>query len=54
MEGGDDEDYRGLAGEMTKSAQSLLQACKLKDFDSAGKAVNQIEQSCNKCHEDWR
>jgi hypothetical protein len=54
MEGGDDEDYRGLAGEMTKSAQNLLQACKLKDFDSAGKAINQIEQSCNKCHEDWR
>jgi hypothetical protein len=54
MEGGDDEDYRGLASEMTKTAQNLLQACKLRDFDSAGKAVNQIEQSCNKCHEDWR
>jgi hypothetical protein len=54
MEGGDDEDYRGLASEMTKTAQNLLQACKLKDFDLAGKAVNQMEQSCNKCHEDWR
>lgn len=54
MEGGDDADYRGQAGEMTTNASNLLQACKLSDFDSAAKAVNLIEQSCNRCHEDWR
>ncbi|MFN9880789.1 MAG: hypothetical protein ACK557_20155 [Planctomycetota bacterium] len=54
MEGGDDESYRALAGEMRGGAAGLLEALKLNDFESAGNAVNRIEQSCNKCHEDWR
>jgi cytochrome c556 len=54
MEGGDDEGYRDLAGEMRGGATTLLEAVKLNDFDSASSAVNRIEQSCNKCHEDWR
>lgn len=54
MEGADDESYRGLAGEMESSAVQLLEAVKLNDFETAGGAVNRIEQSCNKCHEDWR
>lgn len=54
MEGGDDEGYRSFAGEMQSGATSLLDAVKLNDYDSASGAVNRIEQSCNKCHEDWR
>lgn len=54
MEGGDDEGYRDLAGEMQSEATTLLEAVKLKDYASASSAVNRIEQSCNKCHEDWR
>lgn len=54
MEGGDDEDYRGLSQNMTASAMALIAACQLNDFESAAQAVNKLEQSCNKCHEDWR
>jgi hypothetical protein len=54
MDGGDDEDYVSLVDVMLESAKGTADAVKLNNYDLSSTAVNQIEQSCNDCHAEYR
>lgn len=50
---GDDE-YNQYALEMQQAAMLLTRSVNNNDFQAASGAVNQISQSCDQCHGDWR
>lgn len=50
----DDDGYVRLANSMESAAAALTTAVRAGDFSGAQTAVNQIEQSCNNCHNEWR
>jgi cytochrome c556 len=54
MTDADDEGYREYADAMQKFAREVTQATKSNDFDAVSRAVNNISQSCDACHGDWR
>ncbi|MEM9413056.1 MAG: hypothetical protein AAGA30_18245, partial [Planctomycetota bacterium] len=54
MDEADDDGYSDFSKLMAKSARELIAAVEFDKFENASKAVNQIEQSCNDCHAEWR
>lgn len=54
MTDADDEDYSAFATEMIEAAQSVTTATIANDFDRAAAGLNQINQSCIRCHAEWR
>jgi hypothetical protein len=54
MDDADDEDYRALAHEMTAAGRAISEATIANDLDAAANGLNQLNQTCVRCHADWR
>lgn len=54
MDDADDEDYAKLSEKMTAASLAISQAVQSTDLELVRNSVNRLEQSCNKCHENWR
>ncbi len=54
MNDADDEGYQQHANQMLQFARNLSQAVETNQFSSVQQAVNQINQSCDNCHSDWK
>jgi hypothetical protein len=54
MDDADVDEYVAFCKAMKIAAQQTVAATQSDDFDAAGKFANQISQSCNNCHEEWR
>lgn len=49
-----DEDYEGFCKTIKNSALEIVEAVKLKNADSASKALGNISKACDDCHEIYR
>jgi cytochrome c556 len=54
MTDADDDGYRDFAMAMHEAAMEIVQAAKNQDFESATRAANRLNQSCDDCHSEWR
>ena len=54
MEDAEDSGYLAFAKAMSDAAIESRQACENQDYEAASKAINQIDQSCNNCHDEWK
>ena len=54
MEAADDDGYTDYSKAMGTATRRLIFATKGGEFEEAVIAVNQLEQSCDNCHEEWR
>ena len=54
MTDADDEGYQEHSNQMLQFARNLKQAVESNQFTTVQQAVNQISQSCDSCHSDWR
>lgn len=50
----EEESYVQFSQQMKAASLRLKSAVKLKDFDSASYAVNELSQTCADCHDQWR
>ena len=54
MDDADDDGYVEYSNSMGSAARILKNAIEGNDFDAAAAAINKLEQSCNRCHAEWR
>lgn len=54
MDESDDEDYRKFSEAMTQAAKAVSRGIELNDYDAISKAVGDVSQSCDACHEQYR
>ncbi|MEL7267930.1 MAG: cytochrome c, partial [Planctomycetota bacterium] len=54
MDDYDDEDYAAYSELMKTAALEIVSALERDDADGIRKAVGKVDQSCSKCHEDFR
>ncbi len=54
MDDADDDGYLEFSKAMKEAALNTVTAVQNDDFDSASRFANQITQSCDNCHEQWR
>lgn len=54
MDEADDEDYKSLCIQMTKSATTVSEALQAGELDAVGVGIGAITKSCDACHEQYR
>ncbi len=50
----DDQTYLGFAKQMRDAALEVVDAAKIKNYDSARAASGKIDKACSQCHEGYR
>ena len=54
MEEADDDDYAAYCRQLGQAAQSVLDALQREDYKSVRRALTEIRQACDRCHDDYR
>ncbi len=50
----DEETYRNYANQLRDASIALSQAVDLDNFQSARRAIGEMQKACSNCHDEWR
>jgi hypothetical protein len=54
MPDAEDADYTALSRQLQQAALAIVEGVKREDLESARRAIGEVNQSCNACHERYR